>query len=74
MSLFTSMFQEILAHLDRIERKTNEASFQLMSCEEAAQYLNVSKSHIYRLTSLDRIPHYEPNGRKIYFNKGDLDG
>ena len=74
MGLFRSMFEEILSRLDRIEEKTNEASFQLMSCEEAAKYLNVSQSRIYKLTSQRRIPHYKPNGKKIYFSKGDLDG
>ena len=74
MGLFMSMFKDILTRLDRIEEKMNGASFQLMSCEEAAQYLKVSKSHIYKLTSQDQIPYYKPNGKKIYFNKGDLDG
>ena len=73
MGLFMSMFKEILSRLDRIEEKVNGASFQLMSCQEAASYLKVSKSHIYKLTSQDQIPHYKPNGKKVYFNKGDLD-
>jgi excisionase family DNA binding protein len=74
MGLFRSMFEEILSRLDRIEEKINDASFQLMTCEEAAKYLKVSQSHIYKLTSQDRIPHYKPAGKKIYFSKEDLDG
>jgi excisionase family DNA binding protein len=74
MGLFMSMFKEILSRLDRIEEKINGASFQVMSCEEAAKYIKVSKSHIYKLTSQDLIPYYKPSGKKLYFNKGDLDG
>ena len=74
MGLFMSMFKDILTRLDRIEEKINGASFQLMSCEEAAKYLKVSKSHIYKLTSQNQIPYYKPHGKKIYFNKGDMDG
>lgn len=41
--------------------------------EEAASYLGVSKSHLYKLTSKSEIPHYKPNGKTIYFKRGDLD-
>ena len=40
---------------------------------EAAQYLNVSKSYLYKLTCFNKIPYYKPNGKKIYFSKSDLD-
>ena len=41
--------------------------------EEAAEYLGVSKSHLYKLTSKSEIPHYKPNGKTIYFKRIDLD-
>ena len=40
---------------------------------ETAAYLSLSKSHLYHLTSEGLIPHYKPNGKKIYFLKSDLD-
>ena len=41
--------------------------------QEAATYLNVSKSYLYKLTCFNKIPYYKPNGKKIYFSKSDLD-
>ena len=39
---------------------------------EAAEYLGVSKSHLYKLTSKNLIVHFKPAGKKIYFKKNDL--
>ena len=39
---------------------------------EAAKFLDLSESHLYKLTSERRIPHFKPNGKKIYFDKSEL--
>ena len=41
--------------------------------DEAADYVHVSKSHIYQLTSKGLIAHFKPAGKKIFFKKSDLD-
>ena len=43
-----------------------------LSFSEAAEYLNVSKSHLYKLTHKNQIPFFKPNGKMIYFLKSDL--
>jgi len=43
-----------------------------LSFSEAAEYLDVSKSHLYKMTSTAKIPHFKPNGKMIYFKKSDL--
>lgn len=43
-----------------------------LSFPEAAEYLNVSKSHLYKLTHKNQIPFFKPNGKMIYFLKSDL--
>ncbi len=43
-----------------------------MTFDEAARYLDVSKSHLYKLTSANKIPHYKPQGKRLYFAKGEL--
>lgn len=40
--------------------------------QEAADYLNVSKSYLYKMTSKKDLPHYKPNGKKIFFAVSDL--
>ena len=43
-----------------------------LSFSEASEYLGVSKSHLYKLTSKNLIVHFKPAGKKIYFKKSDL--
>ena len=40
---------------------------------EAAEYLGITKSSLYKLTSKGKITHYKPGGGKIYFYRSDLD-
>ena len=40
---------------------------------EAAEYLKMSHSTLYKLTSSRKIVHYKPLGKLIYFDVSDLD-
>ncbi len=46
---------------------------QILSFNEAIQYLDVSKSFLYKLTSQNLISYSKPSGKLIYFKKSDLD-
>ena len=47
---------------------------EVLSLNEAAEFLKVSKSSIYKKTSQKQIPYYKPPGcKKIYFLKKDLE-
>jgi len=46
---------------------------ETLDFNEAAQYTNQSRSYLYKLTSQGLIPHYKPNGKKIYFKRSELD-
>ncbi len=46
---------------------------EVLSFNEAVQHLDVSPSHLYKLTSTGNIPAYKPNGKKLYFNRRELD-
>lgn len=46
---------------------------EILSLNEAVEYLNVSKSLLYKLTSDRKISFSKPNGGKIYFKKSELD-
>jgi len=43
-----------------------------MNVEQLANYLDLSKSHIYKKTSSREIPHYK-RGKKLYFSKQEID-
>lgn len=46
---------------------------EILSLQEACIYLCVSPSHMYKLTSSRKIPHYSPMGKLIYFKRTELD-
>ena len=39
---------------------------------EAAEFLDFSRSYLYRLTSQGRVPCYKPEGKRIYFDRAEL--
>ncbi len=45
-------------------------SKNVLSFDEASRFLNLSKSYLYKLTSGNLIPHYKPQGKMLYFEKG----
>jgi excisionase family DNA binding protein len=41
--------------------------------EDAAMYLGITSSHLYKLVRKHDIPHSRPTNGRIFFNKEDLD-
>lgn len=67
---------EILLRLEKIERLLPSQTMlqkEVLNFNEAAEYLELSLSHLYRLTSTKQIPHFCPQGKKLYFNRQELD-
>ena len=63
----------ILNKLTAIEGLLEEANqTKPLTLLEAAKFLNLSQSHLYKLTSERKIPHFKPSGKKIYFDKSEL--
>lgn len=58
--------------LDRIESLLLSQK-TVLNFDEASDYTGLSKSHLYKLTSTAGIPCYKPTGKRIYFNKSELD-
>ena len=46
---------------------------EIITSTEAAEYMGVSMSFLYKLTRLRQIPHYKPTGKLMYFNRIDLE-
>lgn len=64
---------EIKEKLEKIEKLLQGQKAKPLNFNDACNYLNVSKSHLYKLTSSGLIPHYKPNGKMVYFSKPELD-
>jgi len=67
---------QIFEKLGQIEQKLDEQSLlqkAVLNFSEATRYLAISPSHLYKLTSTRQIPHFCPQGKKLYFNRHELD-
>ena len=45
---------------------------EVLNLEEAANFLGIAKSTLYKMTHENRIPFYKPAGKLIYFEKNVL--
>lgn len=54
-----------------VNRGANSLSFSTV--EDAALYLGITPSHLYKLVRKYDIPHSRPTNGRIFFNKEDLD-
>ena len=59
-----------LTAIESLLESTNQT--KPLNLVEAAKFLDLSRSHLYKLTSERKIPHFKPNGKKIYFDKSEL--
>lgn len=66
----------ILEKLERLEQRMGEQNLlmkEVLNFNDACSYLDISASHLYKLTSQKSIPHFCPQGKKLYFNRTELD-
>ncbi len=64
---------EILNKLTNLENLIKKGQTEKpLTLNEAAQYLDISKSYLYKLTCSNKIPCYRPQGKRLYFVKSEL--
>jgi excisionase family DNA binding protein len=66
----------ILKKLEKLEvliERQYILSKEILSLEEAAQYLQLSKSCLYKMTSRKEVNYYVPGGKRIYFRRSELE-
>lgn len=66
----------ILDKLTQIANKLDEQNLlkkTVLNFGETCKYLDISESHLYKLTSTKQIPHFCPQGKKLYFKREELD-
>jgi len=63
---------EFQKQLDRIEAVALSQK-NVLTFDEAARYIGVSKSDLYKRTSNREIPHFKPRGKMVYFDRVELE-
>lgn len=64
--------EEMAMRLDNLENAM-WTSKEVLTSNEAAIYLGMESSYLYKLTCQKKIPFYKPNDGRIYFKKAELD-
>lgn len=64
---------EKIAELKQLINEQNMQRKEVLALDEAALYLGISKSHLYKMTSTGTISCYKPSGKRIYFKRAELD-
>lgn len=65
--------EEINAVADLVAAKIICCTKEVLTSEEAARYMGISLSHLYKLTMRQAIPHYKPTGKVVYFNRAEVE-
>ena len=74
IEIFLNRFKkhgELIMHLQRIEKSTYMLK-EFLHMDEAAEYLGITKAHLYKMTASNRIACYKPGGKQIYIHRDDL--
>lgn len=67
------MAEDLKQVADLITANTIFCTKEVLTSDEAAKYMGVSKSYLYKLTMRQQIPHFKPMGKMCYFNRLELE-
>ena len=49
-----------------------DQNVEILDLRQAAELLKLKPSYMYSLIHQNKIPHYKPNGKRVYFVKSEL--
>ena len=70
----TQLTKQIADLQKRVETLADmlDAGKEVLTVEEAAKFMGMARSSLYKMTSDQTIPFYRPNGKMIFFEKTDI--
>ena len=63
--------EDLQKRIDAVEDILDKGK-EVLTVEEAARFMDIARSSLYKMTSDRSIPFYRPNGKMIYFEKSDI--
>ncbi|MBR3387715.1 MAG: helix-turn-helix domain-containing protein [Bacteroidales bacterium] len=72
------MDSELAKYVAELEKRVRnledkfDSGKEVLTLQEAAQYMGIARSSLYKMTSNQTIPFYRPNGKLIFFEKDDI--
>ncbi len=67
------MKEDLRQIADLVTAKIIFCTKEVLTSDEVAKYMGVSKSYLYKLTMRHEIPHYKPMGKICYFNRKEVE-
>lgn len=67
------MREDLKQVADLVTANTIFCTKEVLTSNEAARYMGISKSYLYKLTMKQQIPHFKPMGKICYFNRRELE-
>ena len=67
------MAEGIEEFIDCLTDRTLFCTKEVLTADETARYMGISKSYLYKLTMKGAIPHYKPMGKMCYFNRAEVE-
>lgn len=67
------MAEDLKKVADLITANTLFCTKEVLTSDEAARYMGISKSYLYKLTMTGQVPHYKPTSKLNYFNRLELE-
>ena len=65
--------QKELKEIKELLKRQTIQQKKILTIDEAADFLGLSKSCLYKMTSSKKIPHCKPHGKKIYLDRQELE-
>ena len=62
---------ELQGRVQSLEQLLHQGE-DVLTLEEAAKFMGIARSSLYKMTHEQTIPFYKPNGKMIFFEKSDL--
>ena len=69
----TMITEEMKQYAERLAMNYINCTKKVLTAEEAARYMGISMSHLYKLTMRMEIPCSKPFGKMLYFDREDLE-
>ena len=70
----TQLYKQVAELQKRVEILEDilDSTKEVLTVEEAAKFMGLARSTLYKMTCEQTIPFYRPNGKMIYFEKSAI--
>lgn len=61
-----------IKQLEQVIELSGLSQKEVLTFSEFCKYCGISESYGYKLTSQNKVPHYKPSGKMVYFKQSEV--